>query len=878
MKMNKQRLGLAVSLALGMGVLAGCSGGGDGLPTSQTDTLLGSVVKGPIDNATIQVLDASGQVLASGVSRNGEFEIKNLPLGDAAVFVRSLGGSYTDEATGETVSPGPQQGLMTVFTADELRQLMASGDYIAMTPETTLIARLAQDKMDAGTAPAQAIREAIDVVQQELLSGTNPVMGVSGDEPLRVGNLARAIPDDPKVALARNRAASFSFEAQRLGLTPAQALELVEKRAEDLTDGKLDGRKHENELHLTDRDGKVVKLTEVDQRTSFGMARAQLFNHTVERLQRGELSESERAELHQMGFDTEAMDRMRQHNEAAEAATQAHLQATDLPAFNRLPVMTDEDGDPTDAAGTYTLAATPGVDVTVKAPGKQWTTPMLRYNAQQLPPVIRAKRGDAMTLKLVNNLSEETTIHWHGFKVPGDQDGGPDFPVAPGTEKIYQFTLDQPAASLWFHPHPDMKTGKQVYMGLAGVFLLDDDLSRQLEADKKLPSGEYDIPVLVQDRRFKEEQNGVRELAYMDREMDRDGMLGDEVLVNGAVLPRLDVATRQYRFRIYNTSNARTYDFALHDGSKFWVVGTDGGLLPQPVEVDHITLGAAERAEIVIDFGRYQVGDKVMLISRAFHGGPMAGMMGNMGGMNGGMGGGAGGMGAGGGDADHNGNGGGMGAGGGDADHNGNGGMGSGGGMGGNMSDADMREMAMNGRRMDIMRFDVARAETDDVTLYTALPQSAEIVSQRLTAADADKTRRFVMSMDMGGMNGGGMGQGGMANMRFVINGKSFDMNRIDEIIKLSEGNTEIWSIENMSPMAHPFHAHAIQWQILDRNGKPASGVDLGWKDTVLVQPGETVRFIGRFDPAVNRGDYMYHCHILEHEDAGMMGFFRIQP
>ncbi|HHJ19263.1 MAG TPA: copper oxidase, partial [Gammaproteobacteria bacterium] len=87
----------------------------------------------------------------------------------------------------------------------------------------------------------------------------------------------------------------------------------------------------------------------------------------------------------------------------------------------------------------------------------------------------------------------------------------------------------------------------------------------------------------------------------------------------------------------------------------------------------------------------------------------------------------------------------------------------------------------------------------------------------------------------------------------------------------------EIWSIQNMSPMAHPFHAHAIQWQILDRNGKAATGEDLGWKDTVLVQPGDTVRFIGRFDPAVNTGNYMYHCHILEHEDAGMMGFFRIE-
>ena len=105
-----------------------------------------------------------------------------------------------------------------------------------------------------------------------------------------------------------------------------------------------------------------------------------------------------------------------------------------------------------------------------------------------------------------------------------------------------------------------------------------------------------------------------------------------------------------------------------------------------------------------------------------------------------------------------------------------------------------------------------------------------------------------------------------------MINAKSFDMNRVDEFVEADA--TEIWSIKNISPMAHPFHAHAIQYQILTRNGVPASGVDLGWKDTFLVQPGETVRVIGDFSGA--EGDYMYHCHILEHEDAGMMGYFRV--
>ena len=149
------------------------------------------------------------------------------------------------------------------------------------------------------------------------------------------------------------------------------------------------------------------------------------------------------------------------------------------------------------------------------------------------------------------------------------------------------------------------------------------------------------------------------------------------------------------------------------------------------------------------------------------------------------------------------------------------------------------------------------------MVLYTQLPSTAEI-RQRLTLADSSRTRSFVMSINMS-----------MMSMEFLINGKTFDINRVDELV--SSGATEVWEISNTSTMAHPFHAHAIQWQVLDRNLAPAMGLDLGWKDTVLVQPNETVRIIGRFDPIINKGKYMYHCHILEHEDAGMMGVFEVQ-
>ena len=846
--MKRTKIVTAIALAIGISTLTGCGGGSDTTtPSASTTSLLGSAFKGPIDGATTQITDEAGNLIASGTSSLGKFELDDFTLpGDTtkAIFIETQGGSYTDEATSNTVNPS-DKGLMTVFTVAELQTVIADRKTIALTPETTLMAKLVKNKITAGTPAAQAIAEAKATLQDQLIDGTNPAMGVSGDVLFMIGDLSAATPADQAEALARNRAISFSYEAESLNLTPSQVFELIDKRALDLEDGTLDGKDAGISISITDKDNNNRKLDEINQKDNYGLARTRLLNNTLARFGSGNISDDERASLALLGFNTDYFDQLNQGNQDAANNTQAQLAATNLPSFNRLPVLSDEDGDPNNNAATYTLTATPNVDVTINVPGDSWTTPMLRYNGSQLPPVIKAKRGDSMTLNLINNLTDETTIHWHGFKIPADQDGGPDFPVAAGNSKTYSFNMVQPAAPLWFHPHPDMKTGEQVYNGLAGVYLLEDAISQQLVAENKLPSGDYDIPVLIQDRRFKDEVNGVRELAYKDREMDNDGMLGDKILVNGAELPKLEVGTRQYRFRLYNTSNARSYDFALSDGSSFKVVGTDGGLLPQPIDVDHIMLGAAERAEIVIDFAQYAVNDKVMLISKAFSGSPMMGMSGT---------------------------------------NTGNG-MGSGSGMGGgsNMSNGGgMNGTLVNGMRMDIMRFDITTQATDNVTLYSNLPSNADINTERLVASDATKTRNFVMTMAMG--NGGGMGNGGsmgngggMGGMSFVINGKAFDMNRIDEIINLAEGNTEIWSIQNRSPMAHPFHAHAIQWQILSRNGQPATGIDLGWKDTVLVQPGETVDFIGRFDPAVNYGDYMYHCHILEHEDAGMMGFFRIQ-
>ncbi len=838
--------------------------------TDEPTAILGSLFKGPIDNAQISITDESGNVIGTGTTSKGVFSItfKSAALPNGAIFMESTAGTYVDEATGETVAPST--GLMTVFTRDELAVMIDSGEFAAMTPETTVLSKLVKKKIAAGDDAATAITAAIKVIEDNIIADTNPTGGmVSGDTVLRKGNLVTPLAASPQIALAKNRAISMSYQAENLGIAPDKVFDLIDNDAKDLEDGVFDGLDVNGAaLTITDKAGVSIDLSKRDRGSDVSGARQELFQNTMNRLSQGDLSADEQAQLlSQLGGDgdmsTALKEQMEQRDQQivdAQAQLKTQLALTDLVELPLLTAMTDEDGDTTNTSSTYTLNAQKDVPVTVKLRKdnalQSVIVNMLRYNSTQLPPMIVAKRGEAVLTNITNSLGEETTVHWHGFKIPAAVDGGPDNPIVAGGSFSPTLDLKQPAAPLWFHPHPHSKTGEQVYNGLAGIFIIKDDVTNQLEVDNKLPSGAYDIPLLIQDRRFSDaNSDGVLDtMDYATSPMDLGmGMLGKHVLVNGVELPKQSVETRQYRFRLYNVSNARTYNFALNNGATFKVIGTDGGLLNAPVNKTSLVLGPAERAEIVIDFSSYAAGDKVMLISKAFSGNQMGIMNGAMGSM---------------------------------------GSMGSMGGMGGmNMSGAlrsadtgmgSMGDMSMpNGAEFSIMRFDVTTIVTDPVALYTALPTSAEINTRWAdTLTDTTPDRQFIMAM--GGMNNmettavsGTAGQ--MNGMSFTINGKTFDLARIDETITTNGSvTTEVWEIKNMSMMAHPFHAHAIQYQVLTRNGAAAEGTDLGWKDTVLVGPGESVKLIGKFDPLISYGKYMYHCHILEHEDNGMMGIFEV--
>lgn len=167
------------------------------------------------------------------------------------------------------------------------------------------------------------------------------------------------------------------------------------------------------------------------------------------------------------------------------------------------------------------------------------------YNGSYLGPVIRVRKGEEIDITLRNQLNEPTTVHWHGLRVDGVMDGGPHYPIAAGKMRNVRFRVEQPAATLWYHPHPHGKTGEQVYKGLAGLFLVDDEISEALPLPKEY--GVNDIPLIIQDKRFTE--NG--KLLYKTHMMDVvRGMMGNVLVVNGVVNPRLEVDARNIRFRL----------------------------------------------------------------------------------------------------------------------------------------------------------------------------------------------------------------------------------------------------------------------------------------------------------------------------------------
>ncbi len=437
-------------------------------------------------------------------------------------------------------------------------------------------------------------------------------------------------------------------------------------------------------------------------------------------------------------------------------------------------------------------------------------TPTLGLNQSYLGPVLRAKRGDIVNIKVENHINEITTVHWHGMTLPAKMDGGPHQSINPNQSWTSEFKIRQEAATLWYHSHAMHKTGPQVYHGLAGMFIIDDEGSDKLGLPDEY--GIDDIPCTIQDRRFNQDGTFSYMTAMPDRMM---GMMGSIIMVNGVVTPTLVAKSTLMRLRLHNGSNARTYNLTFNDGRPFHIIAGDCGFLHKPFKTKQIRLAAAERIEILVD-----VSDRKELILKSI---PSS----------------------------------------------------DGGGMG-------MMRMMSNNEELTIMKIDARQAKQSTRKIPTILRNSNFKLDQKAV----NQTRKFSLQMGMGGGMGmmrgmmGRMANGGNdtnnENTMFRINGKSMDINRIDFQVKAN--STEIWEITNDSPMAHPFHVHNVQFRVLDINGKRPHPSESGLKDVVLV-PGHhaRVRIIMRFPEYSDaKIPYMYHCHILEHEDQGMMGQFTV--
>ena len=241
------------------------------------------------------------------------------------------------------------------------------------------------------------------------------------------------------------------------------------------------------------------------------------------------------------------------------------------------------------------------------------------YNGITPGPTIKVMKGRKAVVRQINRLPKRhptlgyeswTSVHLHGSASLPQYDGYADDVTYPGEYKDYRYPNVQNARTLWYHDHGVHHTAENAYMGLAGQYHLLDETERGLP----IPKGDYDVPLTIKDAIF-----GTDGQLVFDDGSSRgghDSLFGDVILANGAPWPVMKVERRKYRFRILNASISRGYDLALSSGEPMTIIGHDGGLAPAPVDVDHFRVGMAERYEVIIDFEKYKIGDKVTLQNR----------------------------------------------------------------------------------------------------------------------------------------------------------------------------------------------------------------------------------------------------------------------
>ncbi|HEU5035341.1 MAG TPA: multicopper oxidase domain-containing protein [Mycobacteriales bacterium] len=431
-------------------------------------------------------------------------------------------------------------------------------------------------------------------------------------------------------------------------------------------------------------------------------------------------------------------------------------------------------------------------------------TMMWTYAGSYPGPTIERPTGRRTTVTFVNKLPAavgDITVHLHGDHHSSADDGQPDSQlIKPGGRRTYTYPLTdggkpERAAFDFYHDHRMDETGRNNWNGLQGMFITHDRFERRLP----LPTGRYDVPLMVSDRSF-DGQNQLQEpFPHPGDGYDNtqgkflgpyaapgDATVGDHILVNGTSAPFLSVGTHRYRLRLLNASSFQSYDFHLSTGQPFVQIGTGSGLLPRPVVRNDILLGPAQRADVIVDF-THDYGKKVMLQS---------------------------------------------------------------------IPRSDGQPGGIGTPTAPIMQFRVNRRVAD----HTRIPSRLE----PLPKLDVPATPDAIWTFGLGGdINTGTF---------WTVNGLPYDPTRVDVTVPL--GTTQRWLLQNLSPITHYIHIHEEQWRTISRDGRPPPAYEAGLQDTWRLDPGETVEVAARFTDYT--GVFMIHCHMLDHEDHGMMAQFAV--
>ncbi len=448
------------------------------------------------------------------------------------------------------------------------------------------------------------------------------------------------------------------------------------------------------------------------------------------------------------------------------------------------------------------------------------------YSGAVLGPIIRVRSGQSVTANVVNRLPMASSVHWHGLFIPSDVDG-PFNLIEPGRSWSPTLRVNQRAATTWFHPHPHGDTARQTYMGLAGLLYVEDGSAEAFDLPRE--HGIDDLPIILQDRSFASDGQLLYDRSPMAM---MHGSRGNTVIVNGAIRPVAKPPAGLVRLRLLDGANARNFRLAFSDDRTFHVIANDAGWLAEPVPLKEIEISPGERYEILVDFTD---GKPAELLTTP--------------------------------------------------DHNGR--------FGDSITERAKQLVAkMRERREAVLRFEPQPAPNrakHALPKVLAAPERAEpsrAVRRRKWTLDSMMAANMPMMRASGGtMNHGGQarqtsaggamsGMAGMANgMKMGINGQVYDVNRIDADVTL--GSQEIWEIVS-TEMAHPFHIHGATFRILTKADKPVAAHEAGIKDTVLVET--KAELLVSFNQRSTRDKpFVFHCHVLEHEELGMMGSFLAQ-